>query len=120
MIPVEIIGAIVKPVALTIRLFANMTAGHVLLAAIIGFTTLAAGGLGLGGGSPIILISWVASIAIFYLEIFVACLQAFVFTFLVAVFIAQMSHHDHDDHGHEHNRDGEGHAIPDGAALGAA
>ena len=35
MIPVEIIGAIVKPVALTIRLFANMTAGHVLLAAIL-------------------------------------------------------------------------------------
>lgn len=117
MIPVEIIGTIVKPVALTIRLFANMTAGHVLLAAIIGFAPLAVQELGWFVGSGVGLISFVAGIVITFLELFVAFLQAFVFMFLAAVFIAQMSHHEHDEHAHEH---GEGEAIPDGAALGAA
>lgn len=117
MIPVEIIGAFVKPIALTIRLFANMTAGHVLLAAIIGFIGMALGGLGLLAGAPIALVAFIAAVLVFFLEVFVATLQAFVFMFLTAVFIAQMSHHEHDDHAHEH---GEGDAIPEGAALGAA
>ncbi len=132
MIPVEIIGMIVKPTALTIRLFANMTAGHVLLAALIGFSGMAFYGFlgdgftagGLAGSLTIGLISWVSSTLIFFLEIFVATLQAFVFMFLTAVFIAQMVHHDHghdEEHGHDHEHDSHlGSAIPEDAALGVA
>lgn len=116
-IPVEILGTFVKPAALTIRLFANMTAGHVLLAAILGFAPLAVYGLGPLAGGLIGIVSIGAGVLIYFLEIFVGTLQAFVFMFLTAVFIAQMGHHEHDDHAHEH---GEGDAILEGAALGAA
>ena len=122
MIPVEIIGAFVKPVALCIRLFANMTAGHVLLAAVILFIPMAMDpneGLGLLVGSPIGLISVIAGVLIYFLEIFVGTLQAFVFMFLTTVFIAQMAHHDHG-HDDDHEHDIHASAIPEDAQLGAA
>lgn len=111
MVPIEILGTIIKPVALALRLFANMTAGHILVAVLFMFAGSGIGllekGLGqgvLGGGVTII--SVVAAIAIYFLELFVAFLQAFVFFFLTSVFISQLSHHhDHehgDAHGHEH------------------
>ena len=53
-------GAIVKPVALTIRLFANMTAGHVLLAAILGFAPMAVAELGWVAGTGIGIVSLAA------------------------------------------------------------
>lgn len=122
MIPVEIIGAFVKPVALCIRLFANMTAGHVLLAAVILFIPMAMNpdnGLGYLAGLPIGLVSVVAGVLIYFLEIFVGTLQAFVFMFLTTVFIAQMAHHDHGhDDAHEHDLNAS--AIPEDAQLGAA
>lgn len=105
MIPIEIMGTIIKPVALALRLFANMTAGHILLAVLFMFTV---NGLGLlfkasvGGivmGGAISLASAIGAIAIYFLELFVALLQAFVFTFLTTVFISQLSHH-HEDHEH--------------------
>jgi F-type H+-transporting ATPase subunit a len=115
-IPVEIVGTFVKPFALAIRLFANMTAGHILFAALLGFVgtgvvTLLSGGIGnLIIGPVVALVAGGAAIAIFFLEVFVATLQAFVFTFLTAVFISQLAHHhDHDhDHGHSHDH-GHGH-----------
>jgi F-type H+-transporting ATPase subunit a len=109
-VPVEIVGTFVKPFALAIRLFANMTAGHILLATLLGFigtgvATLMAGGSGLLMGPVIVFASGIGAIAIFFLEVFVATLQAFVFMFLTTVFISQLAHHDHehdDAHGHEH------------------
>jgi F-type H+-transporting ATPase subunit a len=58
-------------------------------------------------GGAISAISFVAAVAIYFLELFVAFLQAFVFMFLTTVFISQLSHHhedhEHDGaHGHEH------------------
>lgn len=112
MIPIEIMGTIIKPVALALRLFANMTAGHILVAVLFMFavqglgllTKMSLGGLILGGSISVISIG--AAIAIYFLELFVAVLQAFVFMFLTTVFISQLSHHDdheHDEaHGHEH------------------
>ncbi|MEO1584575.1 MAG: F0F1 ATP synthase subunit A [Planctomycetota bacterium] len=95
----EFLGQIViKPAALAIRLFANMTAGHILLATVFGFTGLVVGTNALLFTS-VGLISLVAGIAIMFLEIFVAVLQAFVFMFLTTVFISLMDHHG--DHGHE-------------------
>jgi F0F1-type ATP synthase membrane subunit a len=81
----ELIGAVIKPFALMIRLFANMIAGHIVLAALILLIPLAAGFahqvlLGL----PIT----VLSLLIRLLEVFVAFLQAYIFTFLVTLFIA--------------------------------
>jgi F-type H+-transporting ATPase subunit a len=105
MIPVEILGMLIKPFALAVRLAANMTAGHILVAVIIGFvpsafTLSSAAGWGIG------LISVIAGVAIMLLELFVAFLQAYLFTFLSALFISQLiSHGDHDgeheDEGHE-------------------
>ncbi|MFG0256441.1 MAG: F0F1 ATP synthase subunit A [Phycisphaerales bacterium JB043] len=100
LIPVEIMGIFIKPSALAIRLFANMTAGHVLLAVLMGFTGQALSGLGFLGGAPVTIISVLAAVCIMFLEIFVAFLQAFIFAFLTCLFIAQLSHHD--DHHEEH------------------
>lgn len=83
MTPVEIIGKFTKPFALAIRLFANMTAGHVVLLALIGliFTF---------GSYFIIPAPLAMATAISMLELFVAFLQAFIFTLLSAVFIGQI------------------------------
>ena len=111
LVPVEIMGTFVKPVALAIRLFANMTAGHILMATLFMFTgmALSAGPVIWGG---VTLISSVAAIAIYFLELFVAFLQAFVFMFLTTVFIGQLSHHGDHDHGHDHAHDHDhGHAA---------
>ncbi|MEL6797149.1 MAG: F0F1 ATP synthase subunit A [Planctomycetota bacterium] len=100
----EFLGQIViKPAALAIRLFANMTAGHILLATMFSFTALVVGTNALLFTS-VGLISLVAGTAIMFLEIFVGVLQAFVFMFLTTVFISLMDHHG--DHDHEHGHDG--------------
>ena len=103
MIVVEAIGIFVKPVALAIRLFANMLAGHTLMATIAIFGLMAFnGGMNAIFAGGITLFSIIASVPIFFLEIFVAFLQAFIFMFLTVIFIGQLTHHhDHDDE-HEH------------------
>jgi F-type H+-transporting ATPase subunit a len=106
---VEVAGLIIKPAALAIRLFANMVAGHTLMAVLLSFGAMVARqGGGLGSVVGISLVSGVAAVAISFLELFVAFLQAFIFMFLTAVFISLMSHHDeHDTEGHEHQFHGE-------------
>lgn len=99
----EFVGQIViKPVALAIRLFANMTAGHILLATLIGFVGVVWHKEFVVQG-PVTVISVVGAFAIMLLELFVAFLQAFIFMFLTSVFISLMDHHD--EHGHEHGHD---------------
>jgi F-type H+-transporting ATPase subunit a len=97
LVPVEIIGLIAKIFALAVRLFANMIAGHILLAVLLSFI-LAAGskslGLGLGVGALVV----AGSVAINFLELFVAFLQAFIFTFLTTLFISMSVVFHHDDH----------------------
>jgi F-type H+-transporting ATPase subunit a len=80
MTPVEVIGKLAKPFALAVRLFANMTAGHVLVLALIGLTFLFQ-------SYTVGIVSSAMSTFIMLLELFVAFLQAFVFTLLTAVFI---------------------------------
>lgn len=79
MTPVELVGKIAKPFALTIRLFANMTAGHIVVLAFIG---LIFAFKSLMSGAPFLM-----AVAIMMLEIFVAFLQAYIFTLLSSVFI---------------------------------
>jgi F-type H+-transporting ATPase subunit a len=98
---------LIKPFALALRLFANMTAGHVLIATLLSF---AGGAISTFSHSPgtntaITAVSVLAATALNFLELFVAFLQAFVFMFLTTIFISLMDHHD--EHGHEHEH---GHA----------
>ena len=96
---VELTGHLIKPMALAIRLFANMVAGHTLMAVLLGFGAAAAtGGSGALGIGAISLVSGMAAVLVTFLELFVAFLQAFIFMFLTAVFISLMSHHD-QEHG---------------------
>ena len=98
---IEILGLVIKPTALAIRLFANMLAGHTLLATLLMFTySAASAGMGLLGVSGVAAVSGVGAIAIYFLEIFVATLQAFIFMFLTTVFISLFTHH-HEEHEHE-------------------
>lgn len=121
MIPVEIMGMLIKPVALAIRLMANLVAGHTLLAVLIGFVGSAAT-LGIGYLVGIGLSVVIGSTAIMLLETFVAFLQAYIFTFLTTIFIGLMVvHDDHEEHGHgdhghsEHGHDGAHDSAPHAA-----
>ena len=100
MLPVELLGLIIKPAALAIRLFANMLAGHTLLAVLAGFgvTAWQMSDANWMITSGIELIAIVAAILISFLELFVAFLQAFIFMFLTSVFIGQMTHFHDADH----------------------
>jgi F-type H+-transporting ATPase subunit a len=83
MTPIELIGKLAKPFALAVRLFANMTSGHVLVLALIGLTFLFKSySVGLGAS--------VLATGVMLLELFVAFLQAYVFTLLTSVFIGLM------------------------------
>ena len=95
MTPVEILSKFTKPFALAMRLFANMTAGHIAVLALIGMIFTFAGML----SGVAVVGTTAASIglatAIMALEVFVSFLQAFIFMLLTAVFIGQIreSHH---------------------------
>jgi F-type H+-transporting ATPase subunit a len=90
MIPVELIGKIVKPFALMLRLFANMTAGHFVILSLMGmifiFGHLAFFRWAIAGGSVAFMLFMYA------LELLVALLQAYIFALLVSVFIGLMQH----------------------------
>ena len=88
LIPVEIISLFVKPFALCIRLFANMTGGHVAILVFLGLIIILENVWVAIGAVPF-------AVAIYMLEIFVGFIQAFVFTLLSAVFISMAAHPDH-------------------------
>jgi F-type H+-transporting ATPase subunit a len=106
LVPVEIIGLIAKVFALAVRLFANMIAGHILLAVLLSFI-MSAGAISVALGLGVGVLVVAGSVAITLLELFVAFLQAFIFTFLTTLFIGMsvVFHHD-DGHGtkHEHRK----------------
>lgn len=103
LVPVEIIGLIAKICALAIRLFANMIAGHILLAVLVGFILSAWAAIGAGWALVIAVPVVLGAVAITCLEIFVACLQAFIFTFLTTIFIGMSVVFEHDeDHEEAH------------------
>ncbi len=109
MVPVEIIGTFVKPVALALRLFANMTGGHIMVATLLGFVVSLSLSEALGTvfGHGLALIPLAGMVAIYFLEILVAFIQAFIFTYLTGLFLSQLVVHDHD---HEHDHGQEAHA----------
>ena len=83
--PVELIGKVAKPFALAVRLLANMTAGHTLILLLM--------------GAIFVLQSYLVGVAavgmasvLMILELFVACLQAYIFAMLTSVFIGLIRH----------------------------
>jgi F-type H+-transporting ATPase subunit a len=96
MIPIEILGLFTKPFALCIRLFANMTGGHIVLVSLIGLVFIFK--------SYIIAVAPVGFVvAINFLELFVAFLQAYIFTMLTSLFMGLgMPAEAHAAEGHGH------------------
>ena len=90
MAPIEIIGKLVKPFALAVRLFGNMTAGHLVILSLFGiiflFGHLQTWNYAIGFATAALVVG------IMLLELFVAFLQAYVFALLSAVFIGLMQH----------------------------
>ena len=99
LVPIEIISLFIKPVALTIRLFANILAGHIVILAVVMLIFIFGQALGKGVGVVFTPISLAFAVFMFFLELLVAAIQAFIFTNLTAVFIGQAieepHHHDH-------------------------
>ena len=101
LIPVEIIGIFTKPFALIIRLFANMVAGHIIILSFISLIFIF-GGMNKVIGWSFSPISILFTVFIYFIEILVAFIQAFIFTNLTAVFIGQaFEGGDHDVDHHE-------------------
>jgi len=97
LIPIEILGMFVRPFALTMRLAANMTGGHIAILAILSFVFLfaeifgrAVAGIGVG-----LAVSVPLAVLISMLEILIVLIQAYVFTLLTAVFIGMAIHVHH-------------------------
>lgn len=84
--PIEIISYFIRPISLSVRLFANMMAGHVLLKVLAGFVV----SLGVFGFIPLAVV-----VAMTALEVLVAVLQAYVFTVLVCVYLNDALHAHH-------------------------
>ena len=82
-IPIEMISFLSKPFSLTVRLVANMTVGHIMLKIIAGFVLA----LGVGGIIPIVFNS---GIVVF--ELFIALLQAFIYTVLSCIYLGDAIH----------------------------
>ena len=88
MIPVEIMGQLTKPFALCIRLFANMTAGHIVILSFLGLIAIL---------KTIVIAPVSVAFALFIslLELFIAFLQAYIFTMLTALFMGMAIHPEH-------------------------
>lgn len=96
LVPVEVLSLFIKPMALIIRLFANMVAGHIIIICLISLIFIFAGlNVYAGWGTSIFSIAF--TIFIYFIEILVAFIQAFIFSMLTAVFIGQAYEEPHHD-----------------------
>jgi len=94
MIVVELVGLIARPFALTVRLFANMIAGHMVITTLLLLIPLMAK-VHIALGVAMIPVSLGLALFIMFLEILVAFLQAFIFTLLSSIFIGMAAHPAH-------------------------
>lgn len=95
-LPIELVGIFTKPFSLMVRLFANITAGHIIILSFIGlifiFNSIAVAPVSIAFG-----------LFMFAMELFVAILQAYIFTLLSAMYIgSSIEEHSHGDHDHGH------------------
>ena len=93
---IETLSLLIKHLVLAVRLLANMVAGHLVLLAIMGIAFgLHAASMNFGTWSIVAVVSILGTTALSFLELFVCFLQAYVFTFLAALFIGSATHHHH-------------------------
>lgn len=107
--PIEILGMFLRPFVLMIRLFANITAGHIIALSFFSLIFIF-GEMNTGLGYGVSVISIAFAVFMMFLELLVAFLQAYVFTLLSAVYFgaAVEEHHDHDEHPHDGH-----HVVPE-------
>ena len=110
---IELAGAfLIKPFSLLVRLFANISAGHIVVMSLIAIMFTLKDSLGVAGATGL---SLVLSFFITLIEVLVAFLQAYIFTMLSALFIGMaVAEHDHD-HAHEHDESDD--KIPDAEVV---
>lgn len=84
-VPIEVLSFLIRPATLSLRLFANMMAGHLMLKVFAGFSTmmLGLGGIGLVAG----LVPMAFNVALYSLELLVAVLQAYIFAILSCIYL---------------------------------
>jgi F-type H+-transporting ATPase subunit a len=93
LVPIEIVSFLARPVSLSMRLFANMLAGHIALKVFAGFIVL----MSAAGGAVLALspLPMAMIVALYALELLVACLQAFVFSILTCIYLNDALHPGH-------------------------
>lgn len=102
--PIEFAGIFIKPFTLFIRLFANITAGHILILVLVGLIFIMGKmGESMGGAITGGLIGLPFTFAMNFLELFVAFLQAYVFALLASLYIGSAVEEGHHDHDHDHD-----------------
>ncbi len=95
MIPLEIIGVFIKPFVLMVRLFANISAGHIIMLAFFSLIFIF-GGMSPAAGYGVSIVTLIFTVFMSFLELLVAFIQAYVFTFLSALYIGmavEEAHH---------------------------
>jgi F-type H+-transporting ATPase subunit a len=95
MIPIEILGVFSKPFVLMLRLFANVTAGHIIILAFVGLIFIFNDKYGAAGGLGVSVVSTAFAIFMNCLELLVAFLQAYVFTLLAALYFGSATEEAH-------------------------
>ena len=92
---VELLGLFVKPFALMIRLFANMTGGHLVVLSFMGLIFFFANSMGSAAGYGVSPVAIGFAVFIMIIEVFVAMLQAYIFTQLSILFVGASVHPEH-------------------------
>ena len=94
LVPIELISFLTRPISLSVRLFANMLAGHTMLTVFGGFAVVL--GIGAGAAPTLSIAPMLLIVAIMLLELLVAFLQAYVFAILTCIYLNEALHlHDH-------------------------
>jgi F-type H+-transporting ATPase subunit a len=93
----EVSQLVIRPTVLAMRLCINMFAGHsvLLVFACLGFIIMSTDVTAVGSGLALGIAGWVLTVILYFLELLVAVLQAFIFTMLSAVFIGLCAHPEH-------------------------
>lgn len=116
--PVEILGLVIKPFSLMVRLFANITAGHIIILSLISLIFIFGNnGESVAGAGAGAVVGVAFTMFMNLIELLVAFVQAFIFAILSASYIGaavEDGHHDHDDHHHGEEK------IAEGGAMGGA
>lgn len=107
---IEVFGIFTKPAALTVRLFANMMGGHMIVL-VLTLLIFIFGAMGYAVASGTAVVSVMFSVFMLLIDVLVSFIQAYVFTMLSTIFIS-LAQEKHEEHGHEHEKTGSEATVP--------